>query len=639
MLVHGTLVGGWYWRQVSDLLEKKGQKVFSPTLTGLGERSHLLNKDINLDTHITDIVNVIKWEDLNDFCLVVHSYGGWVGSGALEQIGGRVSSIVWLDAFKPQDGQKPIDFTNEGFRKAFLNSTEKGEPGFPIPPPKLPPVFVNEKDRDYSSGQTIAWTSRSITGASETKTSMMATPLLATRPTRRRLLRGAAGASLALVTAPALLRYAAAQSWGSDPFGLGVASGAPRDDGFVLWTRLAPDPLSVDPATPGGMRGSDTRVSYEIATDPAMREIIRRGEATAEELFAYSVHLDVRGLEAGRPYWYQFMSGVASSRIRRAATLPAPESSPDRLRFGFVSCSNYEHGYFSGYRHLADENPEFVLFLGDYIYETAEERRPIVRRHSDGIVAATLPTYRNRYAQYRLDPDLQRLHAEVPAMVTWDDHEVQNDYANKWSETFDDPELFLLRRAAGYRAFYEHMPMRPMLSRPEGPVMRIYDRFAFGDLVQISMVDGRQYRSRQACYAPPSRGGTRLETDAACSERRDAGRTMMGFAQEAWLHSTLAHSKAQWNVIAQDVLMAEVRVKQNNDYAFSTDDWDGYPANRTRLLKRILETKVSNPIVLSGDIHSFLANDLRLDFDDQTSPIVAIEFVGTSISSYGPLMT
>jgi Alpha/beta hydrolase family len=135
VLVHGTLVGGWYWRRVSDLLEKNGQKVFSPTLTGLGERSHLLNRNINLDTHITDIVNVIKWEDLNDICLVVHSYGGWVGSGALEQIGDRVSSIVWLDAFKPENGQKPIDFTNEGFRKAFLNSMEKGEPGFPIPPP------------------------------------------------------------------------------------------------------------------------------------------------------------------------------------------------------------------------------------------------------------------------------------------------------------------------------------------------------------------------------------------------------------------------------------------------------------------------------------------------------------------------
>jgi pimeloyl-ACP methyl ester carboxylesterase len=140
VLVHGTLVGGWYWRRVSDLLERKGQKVFSPTLTGLGERSHLLNKNINLDTHITDVVNVIKWEDLNDICLVVHSYGGWVGSGALEQIGDRVSSIVWLDAFKPENGQKPIDFTNEGFRKAFLNSMEKGEPGFPVPPrPRILP--------------------------------------------------------------------------------------------------------------------------------------------------------------------------------------------------------------------------------------------------------------------------------------------------------------------------------------------------------------------------------------------------------------------------------------------------------------------------------------------------------------------
>ncbi|MGO9768394.1 MAG: alkaline phosphatase D family protein [Roseiarcus sp.] len=117
-----------------------------------------------------------------------------------------------------------------------------------------------------------------------------------------------------------------------------------------------------------------------------------------------------------------------------------------------MSCSNYEHGYFSGYRHLADENPEFVLCLGDYIYDYIEERRPIVRRHSDGIEAATLPTYRNRYAQYRLAQDLQRLHAEVPVLVTWDDHEVQNDYADKWSQYFDDPERFLIRRAAAYRA-------------------------------------------------------------------------------------------------------------------------------------------------------------------------------------------
>jgi alkaline phosphatase D len=458
----------------------------------------------------------------------------------------------------------------------------------------------------------------------------------AKRPTRRRLLCGTAGAALALLGAPAVLRRAGAQSWQRDPFSLGVASGAPLADGFVLWTRLAPEPLSNDPARPGGMRGDNVAVRYEIATDPAMHDVVRRGEATAEAAFAYSVHLDVRGLEAGRPYWYRFASGEATSAIGRAATLPAPGAALDRLRFGFVSCSNYEHGYFSAYRHLTDENPEFVLFLGDYIYETIEERRPIVRHHCDGIEAATLPTYRNRYAQYRLDQDLQRLHAQVPALVTWDDHEVQNDYADKWSEYFDDPELFLKRRAAAYQAFYEHMPVRPILSRPEGPSMRVYDRFSFGDLLQISLLDGRQYRSREACYAPPNKGGLHLETDAGCPERREAGRTMLGFAQEAWLHSALAHSKAQWNVIAQDVLMAQVRVKQNNEYGFSTDDWDGYPAGRARLLKRIHDTQVANPVVLSGDIHSFWANDLKLDFDDPGSPIVATEFVGTSISSYGP---
>jgi len=465
----------------------------------------------------------------------------------------------------------------------------------------------------------------------------MANRILAKKTTRRRLLRGGAGAGLALLSAPALLRYAAAQSWRrGDPFSLGVASGAPRPDGFVLWTRLAPEPLSSDPEMPGGMSGDDVTVAYEIAIDPAMREVVRRGEIMAEQAFAHSVHLDVAGLMPGRPYWYRFRSGDAQSRIGRATTLPAPGATLDRLRFAFVSCSNYEHGYFSAYRHLADEHPDFVLYLGDYIYEYIEENRPIVRRHSDGVEAATLPTYRNRYAQYRLDPDLQRLHAEVPALVTWDDHEVQDDYADKWSKFFDDPQLFLIRRASAYRAFYEHMPVRPMLSRPEGPTMRIYDRFTFGDLIEISMIDGRQYRSREACYAPPNKGGTHLETNASCPERRDAGRTMLGFAQEAWLHSALARSKAQWNVIAQDVLMAQLRIKQGGADAFSTDDWDGYPANRARLLKRIHDTQVSNPVVVGGDAHCFFANDLRLDVDDPATPVVATEFVGTSISSYGP---
>jgi alkaline phosphatase D len=456
-------------------------------------------------------------------------------------------------------------------------------------------------------------------------------------PTRRRLLQAAAG-GVGLVAAPFISRLAAAQSWASgDPFSLGVASGSPRPDGFVLWTRLAPEPLSPNPQTPGGMWGGDVIVGYEIATDPALHDIVRRGEASAEQAFAYSVHLDIRGLQPDRPYWYRFTSGDASSRVGRATTLPPADATPERVRFAVASCANYEHGYFSAYRHLAEENPQFVLFLGDYIYETIDEKRPTVRRHSDGIEAATLPTYRNRYAQYRLDADLQQLHAEVPAYVTWDDHEVANDYGDKWSERFDDPQLFLMRRAAAYQAFYEHMPVRPILSLPNGPIMRIYDRFRVGDLVEASMIDGRQYRSRPACYTPQFRAdAVHLESDASCSERREANRSMMGFAQEAWLYSGLARTKAKWNLITQDVLMAQYHVRQNDAFVVSTDDWDGYPANRARLLKRIQETRVSNPVVLSGDIHSFLANDLRLDFDDPNSPIVATEFVGTSISSHGP---
>ena len=461
--------------------------------------------------------------------------------------------------------------------------------------------------------------------------------LIAGRPSRRRLLTGAASAGAALITAPYLLRHAVAQPWrGGDPFSLGVAAGAPRPDGFVLWTRLAPDPLSNNPATPGGMHGGDVSIGYEIATDSGLRDVVRRGEAIAEQAFAYSVHLDVADLDSGRPYWYRFTSGDASSRIGRAITLPDPGTTLGRLRFGFVSCSNYEHGYFSAYRHLADENPDFVLFLGDYIYEYIEERRPIVRRHSDGIEASTLPTYRNRHAQYKLDPDLQALHAATPALVTWDDHEVQDDYADKWSKFFDDPANFLNRRAAAYRAFYEHMPVRPIMSRPEGPVMRIYDRFTFGDLIEISMIDGRQYRSREACYAPPNKGGTHLESNSSCPERNDPGRTMLGFAQEAWLYSNLSRSIAHWNLIAQDVLMAQLGIKQNDGYGFSTDDWDGYPANRSRLLQRIHDSQAANPVVIGGDAHAFFANDLRLDFDDPAAPVVATEFVGSSISSYGP---
>ena len=454
--------------------------------------------------------------------------------------------------------------------------------------------------------------------------------------TRRRFIRDARVIVVGAISAPALsgIGHTQQRTWrAGDPFSLGVASGSPRSDGFVLWTRLAPKPLSTDADSVDGMSGEAVTVAYEIADDPSMRRIVKRGGAIADSSYAYSVHAEITGLEAGRSYWYRFLSGEATSRVGRATTSPVAGSTLERLRFGFVSCSNYEHGYFSAYRHLANDNPDVALFLGDYIYDTVVQGQA-VRKHADGVLSKTLANYRNRYTQYHLDPDLQRFRAEVPALVTWDDHEVENDYGDKWSQTFLDPEKFLVQRAAGYQAFYENMPVRPSLSTPSGPVMRVYDRFTFGNLLEISMIDGRQYRSKPACYGPPKHGPGHAESDATCPELSDPARSMLGQQQEAWLFDGLAKSQARWNVIGQDVLMAHfARTDADKITGSWTDDWNGYPATRARLFQRIYETRVSNPVVLGGDIHAFWANDLKLDFKNPKSPIIATEFVGTSISS------
>jgi alkaline phosphatase D len=451
----------------------------------------------------------------------------------------------------------------------------------------------------------------------------------------RRAFLAASGGLIA--ASPALGAAQSSPRWKSDPFSLGVASGSPSPDGFVLWTRLAPEPENYDPMAPAGMSGGAVPVGYEIAADPNLKTVIRRGTAVADPRYAYAVHAEIPGLSPGRPYWYRFMSGGATSRTGRAITAPAPQSAPQRMKFGFVSCANYEHGYFAAYRHLAEEQPDLVLFLGDYIYEYVDTRSTnLVRTHSQKAEAETLPAYRARYAQYRLDPDLQRLHAETTAIMTWDDHEVQNDYANQASQTFDEPAKFLSRRAAGYQAFYEHMPLRAG-SRPSGAMMRLYDRYRFGDLLEIAVLDGRQYRWREACYAPPNHGGGHLETNAGCPERLDPERSMLGAAQEDWLYDGLARSSARWNLIAQDMMMSELRQKTDaGENAFWTEDWNGYPANRDRLLRHVSEARVANPVVIGGDIHSFWANDLKRDFADPGSPVVATEFVGTSVSAHGP---
>jgi alkaline phosphatase D len=450
---------------------------------------------------------------------------------------------------------------------------------------------------------------------------------------RRMLLLSLASAAATAPIPNALARIVWREGY---PFSLGVASGAPRPDGFVIWTRLAPDPLSSDPARPGGLNAGDITVGYEIASDESMRSIVQRGHTSAESFFAHAVHHRVRGLAPGRPYWYRFTSAGVQSPVGKAMTAPLPGAPVAALRLGFVSCSNYEHGYFSAYRHLASEAPDIVAYLGDYIYEYVERRRPTVRTHSDGVEATTLAGYRNRYAQYRLDDDLQRLHAAAPALVTWDDHEVQNDYTDQWSQNFDPPDRFMVRRADAYQAFYEHMPVDPLLSRPSGAWMRIYDTCDFGDLARFYLLDGRQHRSSEACSVPP-RGGGHVETVARCAELTNEARSMLGAEQEAWLFHELEQTPARWNILAQDVMMAQLRqIQSDGDTGFWTDDWNGYPASRARVLQHLHDARVSNPVVLTGDIHSFWANDLKLDFADERSPIVASEIVGTSISAPGP---
>lgn len=455
--------------------------------------------------------------------------------------------------------------------------------------------------------------------------------------TRRQVIR-AVGASASLAVAPGIVHAIATVSkWRQFPFTLGVASGALTSDGFVIWTRLAPDPLSMDPARVGGLSGGDIPIRFEIAEDEAMRRVVQTGIAIAEARYAYSVHHLVSGLMPGRPYWYRFGSGDATSRVGRAMTLPAVGASLEKLRVGYVSCSNYETGYFCAYRHLAAELPDVVLFLGDYIYEYVDKTATdLVRRHSGGVEPTDLQGYRNRYAQYRLDEDLQRLHATAPALVTWDDHEVHNDYADLLSQTFDDPAEFARRRAAAYSAFYEHMPVTP--SRlPDGPFLRIYERFTFGNLADIFVADARQYRSRPPCYGPPDRKPGRVITTNECPELFSQRRSMLGSAQEAWLQDGLAQSQARWNIVAQSLMMAQMRRRNSAGHAiFWTDDWNGYPASRTRLLRHLHEARVANPLVVGGDIHSFWANDLKLDFDDPASPTVATEFVGSSISANPP---
>ena len=370
-------------------------------------------------------------------------------------------------------------------------------------------------------------------------------------------------------------------------------------------------------------------MKWELATDEKMTAVIRSGVEYATPDWAHSVHVEPEGLEPARHYWYRFTVGGTRSAVGRTRTAPSPGATTARLRLGVACCQHYEHGYFTAYRHMLDDDLDLIVHVGDYIYESSFGEN-LVRSHG-APEPYTLDDYRIRYSLYKGDPDLAAAHEQYPWLMTWDDHEVDNDYAGQVSEENDDVEWFLARRAAAYRAYYEHMPL-PRRAVPFGALMRLYTQRAFGDLASIYMLDQRQYRSPEACPLPGRRGGNRV---SQCAELFDASRTMLGPRQEEWLSAALTQSRARWNLLAQGTFMAYLDEDPGPGQSYWTDAWNGYPAARERLLKTLVARHVANPVVLSGDIHAFAVNRLNIEPAKPESAIVASELVTTSVSTRG----
>jgi len=417
---------------------------------------------------------------------------------------------------------------------------------------------------------------------------------------RRRFLKMSGGTAAAVMAAGRLTgeRTARAAELDAPPFCLGVASGDPAHDSVVLWTRLAPEPLAG-----GGMPDEPVAVRWEVARDASFTAVLRQGDVLAEPAAAHTVHVEVDDLVPDRWYWYRFTALGEQSRIGRTRTLPPPGAKAERLRFAVASCQSWTGGAYPAYRDMAEQDLDLVLHLGDYIYETS---------------AGSLDEFRRLHALYKTSPDLRAAHARFPFVATWDDHEVINNYAAGIGNS-PDGRPFLERRANGYQAFYEHLPLRRS-AMPEGPDALLYRRFGWGRLAAFSVLDGRQYRSDQPCGDP--------FIGPACGEEDEVTRTMLGPDQERWLLEGLGSSKARWNVLAQETIMAPFDYDVGPGEYRALDAWDGYPAARERILARFAAGDIENPVVLAGDWHSSWVSDL-----DHAGRTVATEFAGTSISS------
>jgi alkaline phosphatase D len=436
------------------------------------------------------------------------------------------------------------------------------------------------------------------------------------RPSRRAVLKAAV--VLATLPVAGFTSVRRRSPVPADPFTLGVASGDPGPDGAVIWTRLAPHPLADDGL--GGMPARAVDVEWEVAADERFTRVEQRGVAVATPDEAHSVHVELTGLRPGADYFYRFRTWGHVSRAGRTRTAPEPGSMA-AMTMGVASCSNYEQGYFTAYRHLADEHPDLVVHLGDYQYEYAAGASGKVREHV-GPETATLANYRQRYAQYKIDQDLQAAHACAPWVAVFDDHELANNWAGVVPEKPD--AAFPERRAAALRAYYENMPLRRS-SMPRGIAMQLYRRVQWGGLATLHMLDTRQYRDDQPC-------GDEI---SACTERIDPARSLTGAEQERWLLNGFEESRARWDVLGQQVFFSQVELTPGPDRGFNPDAWDGYAANRDRIVRGIVESPVRNAVVLTGDVHTHWAAEVHARSDDPTSPVVATELVTTSISSGG----
>jgi alkaline phosphatase D len=423
---------------------------------------------------------------------------------------------------------------------------------------------------------------------------------------------------LGLGGAPLVAPLASDVEFLTNPFTLGIASGDVTDSSTVLWTRLAPEPLDAV----GGMTPFSVPVQWELSLDASMSQVIQRGEAIASPTLAHSVHVDVQELEPNREYWYRFTAATQTSPIGRTKTLPDMEGHPGSVRFITASCQNYSNGYFIAYEHMVRDKPDFIVHLGDYIYDTSFGET--FRMHETEKAPVSLADYRRRHALYKTDKHLQHAHSQIPFFTTIDNHDAIEDM---------DTDGFA-RRAAAYQAWYEHMPVRGYNSMDKNS-FDLYRKISLGDLMQISLLDSRQFRDTQDIsnnsYPDFAFGIYRERSNDVFDEKR----SMLGIEQEQWLTDNLVQNQSTWNVIASPSPFLPFRFDVDGNDLRYVGSWDAYPANRTRVAEALAQSETGHPIIVSGDVHSFWAIDGRLA-KEASEQIPVVEFITSSVSANWP---